>query len=175
MQELVLANAGVDVFTEVFKLIYAKLYDEEEAKLARADKEVLFRKYKDPTKTYSVINDLFKKAVKRWPGTFLEQENISLSPNHLSIVVGELETTRLFGSDLSIIDEAFEYVIAEVAKGKKGQYFTPRHVISMAVKMLDPKRDEYILDPAAGSGGFLINAIYHIKNNHLNPSSKSFA
>ena len=172
-QELVLANAGVDVFTEVFKLIYAKLYDEEEAKLARLDKEVLFRKYKDPAKTYSVINELFKKAVKRWPGTFLEQENISLSPNHLSIVVGELETTRLFGSDLSIIDEAFEYLIPEVAKGKKGQYFTPRHVINMTVKMLDPKRDEYILDPAAGSGGFLISAMYHMKSNHLNNSEEA--
>jgi len=173
MQELVLANAGVDVFNEVFKLIYAKLYDEQEAKLVRAGNEVLFRKYKDPTKTYSVINELFKKAIKRWPGTFLEQENINLSANHLSIVVGELETTRLFGSDLSIIDEAFEYLIPEVAKGKKGQYFTPRHVISMAVKMLDPKQDEYVIDPAAGSGGFLINSMYWIKDNHLNGSEEA--
>src|SRR3989338_2990095 len=79
MEELVLANAGVDVFTEVFKLIYAKLYDEQEAKLSRADNEVHFRKYRGPSKTYSVINDLFKKAVKKWPGTFYEQENINLS------------------------------------------------------------------------------------------------
>src|SRR3989344_5981570 len=122
MEELVLANAGVDVFTEVFKLIYAKLYDEQEAKVNRKDNEVFFRKYRDPSKTYSVINDLFKKAIKRWPGTFFEQENINLSQEHLSIVVGELERTRLFGSDLSIVDEAFEYLIPEVAKGKKGQY-----------------------------------------------------
>ncbi len=167
MEELVLANAGVDVFTEVFKLIYAKLYDEQEAKINRADNEVFFRKYRDPAKTYSVINDLFKKAIKRWPGTFFEQENINLSQEHLSIVVGELERTRLFGSDLSIIDEAFEYLIPEVAKGKKGQYFTPRHVINMAVKMLDPKPDEYIIDPAAGSGGFLISSMYWVKDRHL--------
>ena len=169
MQELVLANAGVDVFNEVFKLIYAKLYDESEAQL-RADKEVFFRKYRDPSKTHATINDLFKKAVKKWPGTFYEQENISLSPDHLSIVVGELERTRLFGSDLSIIDEAFEYLIPEVAKGKKGQYFTPRHVINMAVKMLDPKPDEYVIDPAAGSGGFLISAMYAVKEKHLRGS-----
>lgn len=167
MEELVLANAGVDVFSEVFKLIYAKLYDEHEARNSRSDNEVLFRKYKDPAHTYSVINDLFKSAVKKWPGTFFEQENISLSPDHLSIVVGELERTRLFGSDLSIIDEAFEYLIPEVAKGKKGQYFTPRHVIGMAVKMLDPKPDEDIIDPAAGSGGFLIGAMYHVRDKHL--------
>ena len=172
MEELVLANAGVDVFTEVFKLIYAKLYDEQEAKLSRADNEVHFRKYRDPSKTYSVINDLFKKAVKRWPGTFYEQENINLSQEHLSIVVGELERTRLFGSDLSIIDEAFEYLIPEVAKGKKGQYFTPRHVINMAVKMLNPKPEEYVIDPAAGSGGFLISAMYSVKDTHLGGSEE---
>ncbi len=172
MQELVLANAGVDVFNEVFKLIYAKLYDEEGAKL-RSDKEVFFRKYRDPAKTYNTINDLFKKAIKKWPGTFYEQENISLSPDHLSIVVGELERARLFSSDLSIIDEAFEYLIPEVAKGKKGQYFTPRHVINMAVKMLDPKPGEYVIDPAAGSGGFLISAMYSVKDKHLNGSEEA--
>src|SRR3989338_1745652 len=172
MQELVLANAGVDVFNEVFKLVYAKLYDESEAQL-RPDKEVFFRKYRDPSKTYSTINDLFKKAIKKWPGTFYEQENISLSPDHLSIVVGELERTRLFGSDLSIIDEAFEYLIPEVAKGKKGQYFTPRHVINMAVKMLNPKADEYVIDPAAGSGGFLIGAMYWTKEKHLRGSEEA--
>jgi len=173
MEELVLANAGVDVFTEVFKLIYAKLYDETEAKFSRSDNEVLFRKYKDPTKTYRVINDLFKHASKKWPGTFQEQENINLRPEHLNIVVGELEKARLFGSDLSIIDEAFEYLIPEVAKGKKGQYFTPRHVIAMAVKMLNPKKDEYIIDPAAGSGGFLIGAMYHVRDQHLNGSDEA--
>lgn len=173
MQELVLANAGVDVFSEVFKLIYAKLYDETEAKLNRAEHEVHFRKYRDPEKTYTVINELFKHAVKKWPGTFYEQENISLKPDHLSIVVGELEKARLFGSDLSIIDEAFEYLIPEVAKGKKGQYFTPRHVISMAVKMLDPKADEYVIDPAAGSGGFLIGAMYHVRDKHLHASDEA--
>ena len=173
MEELVLAGAGVDAFTEVFKLIYAKLYDEQEAKLHRPDNEVFLRKYRDPAKTYSVINDLFKKAIKKWPGTFYEQENINLSAEHLSIVVGELEKARLFGSDLSIIDEAFEYLIPEVAKGNKGQYFTPRHVISMAVKMLDPNAGEYVIDPAAGSGGFLIGAMYWVKDHHLRSSEEA--
>lgn len=173
MEELVLANAGVDVFTEVFKLIYAKLYDEREAKLTRADQEIFFRKYKDPRKTYAVINELFHHAIRQWPGTFYEQEQIRLSPEHLSIVVGELEKARLFGSDLSIIDEAFEYLIPEVAKGKKGQYFTPRHVIAMAVKMLNPKRDEYVIDPAAGSGGFLISAMYWARDRYFNGSDEA--
>lgn len=167
MEELVLAGSGVDVFTEVFKLIFAKLYDESEARVSRADNEIYFRKYRNPEKTYSVINDLFRNAVKKWPGTFNEHDLIALSQEHLSIVVGELEKARLFGSDLSIVDEAFEHLIPEVAKGKKGQYFTPRHVIGMAVKILNPKKDEYVVDPASGSGGFLISAMYSVKDHYL--------
>ncbi|MBI3337346.1 MAG: N-6 DNA methylase [Candidatus Staskawiczbacteria bacterium] len=166
IEELVLANAGVDVFTEVFKLIYAKLFDEIEAQ-KREDREILFRKYKDPNKTFSSINNLFHLAIKKWPGTFFEQDIIRLSPEHLAIVIGEMEKTKLFGSDLMVIDEAFEYLIPEVAKGKKGQYFTPRHAIAMAVKMLNPKKDEYVIDPACGSGGFLIACMNHVKENYL--------
>lgn len=166
IEELVLANAGVDVFTEVFKLIYAKLFDEIEAQ-KREDREILFRKYKDPNKTFSSINNLFHLAVKKWPGTFFEQDNIRLSPEHLAIVIGEMEKAKLFGSDLMVIDEAFEYLIPEVAKGKKGQYFTPRHAIAMAVKMLNPKKDEYIIDPACGSGGFLIACMNYVKEKYL--------
>lgn len=166
MEELVLANAGVDVFTEVFKLIYAKLYDEIEAE-KRLDNEILFRKYKDPQKTYSAINSLFRSAIGRWPDIFYEQEVIRLSPEHLSVVIGEMEKAKLFGADLSIIDEAFEYLIPEVAKGKKGQYFTPRHVIAMAVKMLNPKPQEYVIDPAAGSGGFLISTMRWVDEQYL--------
>jgi len=172
MEELVLANAGVDVFTEVFKLIYAKLFDEIEA-VKRADNEVFFRKYKDPQRTYSIINQLFLSAIQKWPGTFFEQENIRLSPNHLSMVIPELEDARLFGADLRIIDEAFEYLIPEVAKSKKGQYFTPRQVINMAVKMLNPKEKEYVIDPACGSGGFLISTMNFVNENYLkNEESK---
>jgi len=165
-EELILAGAGVDVFTEVFKLIYAKLFDEIEAQ-KREEKEILFRKYKDPAKTYTSINTLFHLAIKKWPGTFFEQDNIRLSPEHLAVVVGPMEKAKLFGSDLMVIDEAFEYLIPEVAKGKKGQYFTPRHVINMAVKMLNPQKDEYIIDPACGSGGFLIACMNWVKENYL--------
>ena len=166
IEELVLANAGVDVFTEVFKIIYAKLFDEIEAQ-KREEKEILFRKYKDPNRTFSSINNLFHLAIKKWPGTFFEQDNIRLSPEHLAIVIGEMEKAKLFGSDLTVIDEAFEYLIPEVAKGKKGQYFTPRHVIAAAVKMLNPKPNEYVIDPACGSGGFLIACMNWAREKHL--------
>ncbi|HOW12968.1 MAG TPA: N-6 DNA methylase [Candidatus Pacearchaeota archaeon] len=166
LEELVLANAGVDVFNEIFKLIYAKLYDETEAK-TRTDHEVYFRRSKDPKITYDTINRLFKESAERWPGIFQRQENIELLPDHLDTCLSKLEDIKLLDSNLEIIDAAFEYLLPEVAKGKKGQYFTPRHVIDMAVKMLNPREDEYIVDPAAGSGGFLIHTMQWVWNHDL--------
>ncbi len=164
IEELALAGSGANVFEEIFKLIYAKLYDEKIAREKREEQEVLFRKYKDPEKTYEVINDLFKNAAREWPDTFESSDKIRLSPARLSICVPFMEGIRFFElgqGEYEIVDSAFEYLITEVSKGKKGQYFTPRHVIKMCVKMINPKEDEYIIDPACGSGGFLLHAMYH--------------
>jgi len=175
LEELVLAQSGVNVFQEVFKLIYAKLYDEDQAKNVRKDKEVLFRAYKDPKKTYQIINyELFQKAIGKWPDVFNPLEKIELTPDQLQICVPLMEDIKLFESgreELDIIDNAFEYLVTEVSKGKKGQYFTPRNVIKMCVKMLNPKENEYVIDPACGSGGFLIHTMYWVWDNYLKEAS----
>ncbi len=175
LEEMVLAQAGVNVFEEVFKLIYAKLYDEDQARNLRAKKEVHFRQYKEPKKTYAVINDeLFKGAIKEWEDIFNPLAKIDLTPEQLQICVPFLEDKKFFGSgreELEIIDRAFEHLIAEVSKGQKGQYFTPRNVIKMCVKMLNPRKDEHIIDPACGSGGFLLHTMYWVWDNDLKSAS----
>lgn len=165
IEEVALAGSGVNVFEEIFKLIYVKLYDEKLARERRENQEVLFRKYRDPEKTYEILNGLFKNAIQEWPDTFEPSDRIKLSPARLSVCIPFLEGVRLFEvgkTELEIIDSAFEYLITEVSKGKKGQYFTPRHVIKMCVKMLNPKDGEYVIDPACGSGGFLLHTMYHV-------------
>jgi len=165
LEELVLANSGVDSFNEIFKLIYAKLFDEWEAKM-RPNHELKFRKYKDPKTTYRVISQLFEGAKKEWKGIFEKTDRIKLTPEHLSVCVGEMQEVKLFGADLRIIDETFEYLVPEVSKSKKGQYFTPRVIIDASVKMLNPHRKEYIIDPACGSAGFLIHAMQYVWNKY---------
>lgn len=176
LEEMVLAQAGVNVFEEVFKLIYAKLYDEDQAKNVRHKKEVHFRAYKEPKKTYAVINDeLFKGSIKEWPNIFNPLSKIDLTPDQLQICVPFLEDVKFFGSgreELEIIDRAFEHLIAEVSKGQKGQYFTPRNVIKMCVKMLNPMENEYIIDPACGSGGFLLHTMYWVWDNGLGSATE---
>lgn len=174
MEELALAGSGANVFEEIFKIIYAKLYDEKIARERRDNQEVLFRKYRDPDKTYDVVNQLFKDAVREWPDTFELSDRIRLSAERLNVCVPFLENVRLFEigqGEYEIIDSAFEYLITEVSKGKKGQYFTPRHVIKMCVKVLNPSDKDYIIDPACGSGGFLLHTMYYVWEHYLKTES----
>lgn len=169
MEDLVLANAGVDAFEEVFKLIYAKLYDEwSAARPGKKKKYLEFRIYGSTARELKErITSLFDSAKKQWPGVFLADERIELEPNHLITCVSFLEDIKLFNSNLQIIDEAFEYLAVQVGKGAKGQYFTPRHVIDMCVKMLNPGWDEKMIDTAAGSCGFTVHTIFHVWGNEF--------
>src|SRR5579863_6719499 len=159
LEELVLANSGKNEFNEIFKLIFAKIWDEKEAEENRKDKTVEFGKALDPDITYDRINGLFKKAAAEWPGIFKDGEDVELTKRQLQVCIGPIEGVRLLGSNLRIMDDAFEYLLPAEAKKKKGQFFTPRHVVEMCVRMLNPKRTEYVMDPACGSGGFLLHAM----------------
>lgn len=69
---------------------------------------------------------------------------------------------KTFNSNLDVVDDAFEYLMSKSSKGEKGQYFTPRYVIDMCVKMLNPKADETMIDPASGSCGFPVHTIFYV-------------
>jgi type I restriction enzyme M protein len=73
--------------------------------------------------------------------------------------------TRSANSD--IMGDIFEYLLEEVKEsGKNGQFRTPRHVIRFMVQLLNPELGEIILDPACGSGGFLVNSLLHWAAEH---------
>ncbi|UYZ71204.1 N-6 DNA methylase [Moraxella bovis] len=167
MEDEVLANAGVDVFEELFQLIFTKLYDEMESTRNKS-RHLEFRNYGDTESDLKAkIGALFDKAKNKWEGVFADSSKINLSPSHLAICVSSLEEVKLFNSNLDVVDEAFEYLINKSSKGEKGQYFTPRYVIDMCVKMLDPKADETVIDTASGSCGFPVHAIFHVWEKQL--------
>ncbi len=162
MEDEVLANAGVDVFEELFKLIFTKLFDEMES--GRDKKRYLvFKNYGDTeSELKSKIQDLFEKAQGKWEGVFPEAAKVELTPSHLAVCVSSLEKVKLFNSNLEVVDEAFEYLINKSSKGEKGQYFTPRYVIDMCVKMMNPQERETLIDTASGSCGFPVHGIFHV-------------
>jgi type I restriction enzyme M protein len=167
MEDEVLANAGVDVFEELFQLIFTKLYDELESTRNKA-RFLEYRNYGETeTELRNKIQNLFEKAKAKWEGVFTDSSKINLTPSHLAICISSLESIKLFNSNLDVVDEAFEYLINKSSKGEKGQYFTPRYVIDLCVKMLDPKAEETVIDTAAGSCGFPVHSIFHVWEKQL--------
>ena len=92
------------------------------------------------------------------------------------------ETLRAF---LKIIDEfeydhserlgdAFEYLLSVLgSQGDAGQFRTPRHIIDFMVKVVDPKKNETVLDPACGTAGFLISSYKHIRQTNMDEKGNS--
>lgn len=68
-----------------------------------------------------------------------------------------------------ILGQAYEYLIkkfADATNKKAGEFYTPRAVVKLMIKILDPREGESIYDPACGTGGMLLEAIHHVKENH---------
>ena len=91
------------------------------------------------------MKDIFlQKQEEQWSGIFKEDESIrAYSFSSYLFVLSSLQDVKLFNSNLDVIDDAFEYLVNKNAKGEKGQYFTPRYVIDMCVKMMNPQEHEY--------------------------------
>jgi type I restriction enzyme M protein len=159
LEELLLANSGEDEFDEIFKLLIAKLWDERSGKLRR------FKAYAKEIDTYQAVLSLMREAEKVWPGILEPASEPALMPEHLQICVEAFAQHTISDSTLEVMDGFFEFLVSRGAKGAKGQYFTPRYVIEMCVRMLEPHSDELVLDPACGSGGFLIHALNYLREN----------
>jgi type I restriction enzyme M protein len=159
LEQRVLANDGVNAFDEIFKLIFAKLYDEMNKRKADA---VLDFQLKMGVEIEESIAKLFSSAKRKWKDVFKEKDEIELSEETLVAVVSELQEYKLFETDFEILDSAFEHMISGDSKGEKGQYFTPRPVIDIIVKMMNPNDEEKVLDPSAGSAGFLLHTFQHM-------------
>ena len=162
MEDEVLASAGVDSFEEIFKLIFAKLYDE----LICANDNTAYLQFRNSGDTdfelKEKIQGLFDSAKKKWEGVFPEGSKILLSPSHLAVCVSTLQDIKLFNNNLDVVDDAFEYLMSKAQKGEKGQYFTPRYVIDMCVKMMNPTVKDKIIDTACGSSGFTVHSIFKV-------------
>jgi type I restriction enzyme M protein len=160
-----LANAGVNPFDELFKLLFAKLHDELRPKRKPTDAVEFRVSAATPEDLYKRFNGMFQTAKRRanWDQIFDIGEELKLKGEALKLCASALERYSLMHTDLEVVDAAFEYLINPEQKGQKGQYFTPRPVVKMAVKMMNPQDGEKVIDPACGSCGFLIHSIRHVQ------------
>jgi len=102
------------------------------------------------------------KVKKQYKDVISISDNITLDDKSLTYVVGELQNYSLTAAERDAVAEAFEVFIGPSLKGPQGQFFTPRNVVKMVIDMVDPGPDDRIVDPACGSGGFLVEALRYV-------------
>ena len=143
---------------QLINLIFCKIYDE---KFTAPTEIVKFRAgvNEKPENIEKRITDLFKEVKTNMPEVIDQEDKISLDRNSIIYVVGELQNYSLMNSERDVIADAFETFIGHALKGGQGQFFTPRNVVKMMVDILQPTETDKIIDPACGSGGFLIDAL----------------
>jgi hypothetical protein len=144
MQEIIMANSGIDEFYEIIRLILAKYFAEGDGMEELPDKAICNSLLSQHGPEIAFILD-----------GVLELQTPDGIFNEVRLVFGK---TSIRGQDFTALDQAFEELTSRSYKSDKGQYFTPRHVIDMCVEAVDPKPDELVCDPACGSAAFLKSA-----------------
>jgi type I restriction enzyme M protein len=150
-------------FWELLKLIFCKIHDE------RHNDEVQFyaaanerHGVNGPLKVQKRIESLFAQVKGDYATIFRPSESIELKPVVLAYLVTQLQMYSLLESDVDVKGRAYEEIVGSNLRGDRGEFFTPRNICRMAVAMLDPTEKHLILDPACGTGGFLITAMNHV-------------
>lgn len=154
-------------FDEVSKLLFCKLQDEKDTnKYEGSIYKFQVETNETPETVAKRIKGIYNEAKKQDAEVF--QGDIQLDDHIIFQVVRHIQGINFVGTDLDSKGVAFERFLGDFFKGKMGQYFTPRKVIEFTVKMMFeamgkdilkyPNRFN-VLDPACGSGGFLLYAL----------------
>jgi type I restriction enzyme M protein len=146
---------------QIINVLFCKVFDES---TKGPDELVEFRAGVDekPAVVLDRILDLFARVKTRFADVFDPTDAITLDDESIAYVVGELQPYNVTEADRDVIGDAFEVFMGPALRGEEGQFFTPRNVVHMIVDILDPKPEELIMDPACGSGGFLIAALDNV-------------
>jgi type I restriction enzyme M protein len=143
-----------EAFDEMSKLMYCKIQDER----FLTEKGNFYRfqvgTYETANEVGERIRGIYKDAQKIDPKVFVEP--IKADNAVVYTVVEILQGISLTKTDLDVKGEGYEHFLGGVFRGAMGQYFTPRPIVSFMVNFLEPTRDDFVIDPACGSGGFLI-------------------
>jgi len=174
------ANDGLsnqDAFDEFLKVLFVKMADEKDRESDQVkfwitdeeEKEILEGR---PSEFFDRLDKLFDKVKKRYSDIFDPGEKINLRKETLAFVVAQIKNFNFSLISTDVKGEAFQAFVHSYYRGEKGQFFTPTPITHLCVEMLEPKQDELIIDPACGSGGFLVTAMKHVVNKSLSKQEK---
>lgn len=160
------------IAAQMINIIFCKIYDE---KFTKPDEMVTFRAgiNEDSSAVATRIKTLFEKVKTKYKEVVNFSDAINLDDDSVLYIVGELQNYCLILSERDVIADAFETFIGYALKGGLGQFFTPRNVVKLLVEIVAPQPDEIIIDPACGSGGFLVESLKYVWDK-LEEKSKDY-
>ena len=151
-------------FFELLKVIFCKTLDEQNvgnalefyttsAERSNRDGQLTTKKR---------ISVIFDRVKKRFPQIFESNEEIKLLPRSLAWIVSELQSYSLLDTHVDVKGKAYEELVGANLRGDRGEFFTPRNIMQMAVEMVNPRPHEKVCDTSCGTGGFLVAAMNHV-------------
>jgi type I restriction enzyme M protein len=164
-----------DAFWQLLYLIFCKLYDEKRRFKCIETGESYRKKFWVGIKEKNTdegrravakrIKDIFKEL--KQDGTFSDvfdgNESIALTDKGLAFIAGELAKYSFLDATVDVKGLAYETIVSNTLKQEAGQFFTPRNIVRAMVEMLNPNENSRVLDPACGSGGFLVMVLEHVR------------
>ena len=176
--DYIYGNEGMKktAFWELLNLIFCKLYDEKR-RFTEAKRGVSYRRKfwvgameqnteEGKAAVAKRIKDLFTELKEdgSFNDVFDGNEQINLSDAGLAKVAAELSKYSFLDATVDVKGTAYETIVSNTLKQEAGQFFTPRNIIKCMVEMLDPDENTRVLDPACGSGGFLVMVLDHVRH-----------
>ena len=146
---------------QTLNLVFCKLYDE-----TTVNRDMPTRFYADhnepASETAHRISLLFGDMRAAYPLIWDTEDRLGLDDETITYIVKQIQEFVLTEQDRDIVSEAFETMIGNTLKSSQGQFFTPRNVVKLLVEIVGPCADDLIIDPACGSGGFLVECLSHV-------------
>ena len=164
-----------DAFWQLLNLIFCKLYDEKRRFICAENGESYRRKFWVGVKEQNTkegrkavanrIKGLFEelKTDSVFSEVFDGNEAIGLTDKGLAFIAGELAKYSFLDASVDVKGMAYETIVSNTLKQEAGQFFTPRNIVKAMVEMLNPSESDRVLDPACGSGGFLVMVLDHVR------------
>ncbi|MFH1549015.1 MAG: N-6 DNA methylase [Planctomycetota bacterium] len=163
-------------FDEIAKILFVKVYVERELRAKRSRKNLFTVEYLDDQLGAYPLNTLFGQTREAYADDkiFEKEEEIRLKPATGREIVKLLERYNLSDTSEDIKGIAFERFLGRTFRGEIGQFFTPRTIVEFMIRMVDPKEEDVICDPASGSGGFLIRFFEIVRQQILADADRQY-
>lgn len=173
LDKVVIADNNVtrreEQLDQLCNILLLKLESDKQGK-ANPTRPVFFRPIESATRTAEAIKERYTKFVELYPETFTtdQDKRLRFGNETISLCVEALSGLRLIDLGVSTVSVAFQVLRSEALKQGEGQYFTPNQVIHAGVRLMQIRFEDIVIDPACGTGGFLVETMLDMKRQ--NPS-----